>query len=407
MAKPIIRNINCFDATNDYEIEIIWTGNRSYSNKIIIYDNKTNEKVFEETQTTFSLKHKIPANTLTNGINKMWVIQAQTFDKEGNASVLSDKVLFHTFGTPQFFFRDGNNHLADGYKVTDSSYQGVIYYQSDDLEDLESYKFYLYDTSKKLLVETSQMNDVANITYQFRGLENNTEYYIQCTGITTNGMSLDTGLVKLFVRYTNPSTYSRIYADVLSDRGCVQVGTNVVQIQYNGDEIFNYEDGMIDLNGKTLYYDQGFMIDGDFSLQIKGKGLYQTAEIFKFQNSYYSFSLTSRIYQDGTLRFRILVPNGLNNYLIYSDPLIFSNKTMITITVRKIDNIYGIYVAKKDTEGDEGDYWFGSQKPIGVKLRDTWIVTNEMDTYMVSRDDMTEYYQDAIPESPNKDDIWL
>lgn len=407
MAKPIIRNINCFDATKDYEVEIIWTGNRSYSNKIVIYNNKTNEKVFEETQTTFSLKHKIPANTLTNGINKAWVIQAQTFDKEGTASVLSDKVLFHTFGTPQFFFRDGNNHLTDGYKVTDSSYQGIIYYQSDDLEDLSSYKFYLYDVSMKLLVETDQMNDPRNITYNYRGLENNTEYYIQCVGTTKNGMSLDTGLVRIFVRYTNPSTYSRIFADVLSNRGCVQVGSNIIIIQYNGDEIFNYIDGMIDLREKTLTYDEGFIIEDDFSLQICGYNLWQNAEIFRFSNDIYSFSLTSRIYTDGTLRFRILVPNGVSNYIIYSEPLKFTNSDMVTILVKRIENIYGIYVKKVGSYDEFGDFWFGSQKPLDAKKRDVWITGNEMDTQMVSKNTMVVYKEDTKPTSAKKYDLWL
>ena len=407
MAKPIIRNINCFDATKDYEVEIIWTGNRSYSNKIVIYDNKTNEKVFEETQTTFSLKHKIPANTLTNGINKTWVIQAQTFDKEGTASVLSDKVLFHTFGTPQFFFRDGNNHLADGYKVTDSSYQGIIYYQSDDLEDLSSYKFYLYDVSMKLLLETDQMNDPRNITYNYRGLENNTEYYIQCMGITKNGMSLDTGLVRIFVRYTNPSQYSRIFADVLPNRGCVQVGSNIIIIQYNGDEIFSYIDGMIDLRGKNLTYDEGFIIEDDFSLQICGYNLWQNAEIFRFSNDIYSFSLTSRIYTDGTLRFRILVPNGVSHYIVYSEPLKFRNIDMITILVKRINNIYGIYVKNNGYYDEDGDYWFGEQEPIGTKKRDVWITTNDMDTYKVPKSELTVFYKNEKPENAKKDDIWL
>lgn len=407
MAKPIIKNINCFDATKDYEVEIIWTGNRSYSNKIVIYDNRTNEKVFEETQTTFSLKHKIPANTLTNGINKTWIIQAQVFDKEGTASVLSDKVLFHTFNTPQFFFRDGNNHLADGYKVNDSSYQGIIYYQSDDLEDLESYRFYLYDVEKKLLITSERLNDRQNITYQFRGLENNTEYYIQCIGTTKNGMSLDTGIVRIYVRYTNPSQYSRIFADTLPNRGCVQVGSNIIIIQYNGEEIFEYTDGMINLIDKTLVYDEGFMIADDFSLQISGYHLWQTAEIFKFSNDNFDFSLTSRIYSDGTLRFRILVPNGLSHYVIYSEPLKFTNVDLITILVKRVNNVYGIYVKNNGYYDADGDYWFGAQEPIGTKQRDIWLTTDDMDTYKVSQTDLTIFYMNEKPSTAKKDDIWL
>ena len=61
-------------------------------------------------------------------------------------------------------------------------------------------------------------------------------------------MSIDTGIVRIYVRYTNPSQYSRIFADTLPNRGCVQVGSNIIVIQYNGDEIFEYTDGMIGLD---------------------------------------------------------------------------------------------------------------------------------------------------------------
>lgn len=405
MAKPIIRNINCFDATKDYDVEITWTGNRSYANRIIIYNNKTNEKVYDDTETTFSLKHTIPRTTLSNGINKLWVIQAQVFDQNGVASALSDKVLFHTFHTPTFFFRDGNSQLEDGYKVTDSSYQGVIYYSSDDLEELESYEFYLYDTNKVLLTDSGTLTDTDNITYNYKGLENNTEYYIQCVGYTKNGMTVDTGLVRIYVRFTNPSQYSRIFADALPNRGCVQVGSNIIVIQYNGNEVFNYEDGMIDLNGKTLTYDEGFMVDGDFTLQIAGYDMWQNAEIFKFTNSYYTITLSSRVYADGKLRFRILVPNAIGNYLVYSDPLTFENTDFIVLQIKRINNIYGIYF--RNNGADVGDYWFGGSVPTGIKDKDYWIKTDDLDTYMVNKEFLTTYYQDEKPESPNKDDFWL
>jgi hypothetical protein len=42
-----------------------------------------------------------------------------------------------------------------------------------------------------------------------------------------------------------------------------------VVIQYNGDKSFSFENGMIDLRGDNegIYYDKGFVIDGDFTLK--------------------------------------------------------------------------------------------------------------------------------------------
>ena len=86
MPKPYIQKIKPFDADKDYEVSLSWTGNRSHSNRIIIQDYETNAVVFDDTVSSFSLKHTIPAYTLTNG--RKYTIQAQTFDMEiGRAHV--------------------------------------------------------------------------------------------------------------------------------------------------------------------------------------------------------------------------------------------------------------------------------------------------------------------------------
>lgn len=66
MAKPVILRVNPFDANKDYEITLSWMGNRAHANRIIIYDNETNEVVFDDMVSSFSLKHTIPAYTLKN-----------------------------------------------------------------------------------------------------------------------------------------------------------------------------------------------------------------------------------------------------------------------------------------------------------------------------------------------------
>lgn len=61
MPKPYIQKIKPFDADKDYEVSLSWTGNRSHSNRIIIQDYETNAVVFDDTVSSFSLKHTIPA----------------------------------------------------------------------------------------------------------------------------------------------------------------------------------------------------------------------------------------------------------------------------------------------------------------------------------------------------------
>lgn len=345
MAKPIVRRIQPFDADKPHEISISWLGNRAHANRIIIYDNETNNVVFDDMTSTFVLKHTIPAQTLING--KSYVIQAQIYDTYNTPSVLSDKVLFYTFATPEFHFENLENPF-----ITNSSFTAIIHYYSQDWENVSKYKFYLYDASKKLLRESTELTDEYNINYTYNGLDNNTVYYIRCAGITVNGMELDTGYVEITVKFENPNKYARIYATPLPSQGCIQVATNLVIIQYNGTDTFDYINGMIDLREKTLYYNRGFLIKDDFTVLIRGMNLWQTVDIFKMCNSELGLTLSSRIYTNKTLRFRLLVPNGVSNYLLYSEPLIFKNSDMLTIAIRKKNNVYQLKVFVNKTKNN-------------------------------------------------------
>lgn len=400
MAKPHIQKITPFDANKPYEISLSWTGNRAHANRILIYDNETNSLVFDDTVSTYALKHTIPSYTLTNG--KKYVIQAQTYDVENIASPLSDKVLFYTFETPDFYF---NNIPNDG-KITNASFSASVYYYSSDWEDISTYKFYLYDSTKRKLLESNSMTDSFDISYPYRGLENNTVYYIRCLGVTVNGMELDTGYIGISVKYENPNAYARIYTTVLPSQGCVKVDTNLIIIQYNGTDSFEYADGMINLKDKTLYYDEGFLIEDDFTVIIRGINLWQNADIFKMSNGKQGLTLSSHIYHEGKLRFRLIVPNGVSNYLLYSEPQVFTDQDMVTVAIRRKNNVYQLKVFVELGFAPEGNIWYGTQRPMNAEKYDSWINIAGT-TFMVDKEGYTTFLDDEEPFDAEVNDVWI
>lgn len=403
MAKPVIMKISPFDANKDYEITLSWMGNRAYANRIYIYDYETNRLIFDDTVSSFSLTHTIPARTLQN--NKKYTIQAQTYDVENVPSSLSNKVLFYTFATPDFYFED----LSENSIISNSSFTATIHYYSDDWEDISKYTFYLYDATKKQLLSSDEMTDDYDISYTYKGLDNNTVYYIRCVGVTVNGMELDTGYVEITVKYEDPNVYARIYATPLPSQGCIQVSTNLIIIQYNGTDEFEYIDGMIDLRDKTLYYDEGFLIEKDFTVIIRGINLWQTADIFKMCNNNLSLTISSRIYQEDKLRFRLMVPNGVSNYLLYSEELVFTNADMVTIMIRRKNNVYQLKAfLELGFSTENGDMWFGSTRPAQNETNkyDNWINTDET-IQKILKENFTEYLDEIEPENPELNDLWI
>ena len=221
-------------------------------------------------------------------------------------------------------------------------------------------------------------------------------------------MELDTGYVEITVKFENPNTYARIYATPLPSQGCIQVATNLIIIQYNGTDSFEYIDGMIDLRDKILYYDKGFLIEGDFTVISRGIHLWQTADIFKMKNGNLGLTLSSRIYTNGELRFRLLVPNGANNYLIYSGPQVFDNTDMVTVAIRRKNNVYQLKVFIELGFTTEGDIWYGTERPSQQLMsdNDAWVNTDG-NTYVVGKDSYTTFLDKAEPLNTILNDLWL
>ena len=402
MAKPSMNKITPFDARYDKIVSMTYFGDMPYSNRIVIYNANSMETVFDDTVVSFSLNHTIPAHTLTNGVK--YAIQGQTFNSEGIESVLSDKAYFWCFETPSFYFYD----LRDGDTIESASYNATVIYEQPAWEAISMFQFHIYDGSQLLLAESDVLYDSDNMSYSFRGLESGHTYYIRCTGSTVNGMSLDTGYIRIHVRYENPNTYARIYATCDESTGVVHYETNLKIIESSTEGNFEYNNGFIDLIGKELVYDKDFTIPGDFTISIRAKNMYREGNIMTCKNSKYTFILSEHIDDEGGVRFKLTVPNGLTNYILYSERYVFNDEDLITLHLRRINDIYLIKCFIDYGYIDQTDMWFGTDMPkiSEMTIYDIWIDTNNTPTTKVDKNDVKILSQDNEPDG-ERFTIWL
>ena len=400
MAKPIINKITSVDALQDYVVTMTYNGNQPYSNQIIIYDGNTLEVVFNERIDSFLLKHTIPANTLVNG--KKYAIQVQFFDVDGVASALSDKYYFWTLETPLFYFEGIKNEDV----IKSASLEVNVHYSQSNWEDVKSYKFMIYDETKVLLSESDMLYYSGTISYVYRGLDNDTTYYIRCAGITDRGIELDTGYIKIFAKYENANMYSRIYSECNEYNGMVKYYTNLILIEPDEDN-YEYEDGYINLLDKTITYSSNFLISGDFTMSIKCKDAYREATLLKCSNENSGFTLSSIFADDGSLMYKLVVPNGICNYVIYSNKVNIDVSDLVTIHIRRINNIYSITVFT-EYGGSIREYnlWLGETRPVAVSNYDVWI-DHGTGSIKVDKDNVTIFYQEEIPEDVTGHEIWI
>lgn len=350
MPKPQINKITTFDARYDAVVSMSYLGHLPHSNRIIIYDAVTMTVVYDQTKSGLALEHTIPADTLTNG--KKYAVQGQVSDSFQNTSPLSDKAYFWCLATPSFYFQDIPNDTAFR---TASIYAPLIYEQENG-EEIDGYRFYLYDDLKNLLVESETFFTTDNMNYAYRGLTDDRFYYIRAAGTTVNGIALDTGYIKIFINYENPKDYKLIDAQCNEQNSVVTYQTNFVVINPSDtDTQYEYNDGFINLIDRTLVYDKDFQITGDFTLTIRGRDLYRTATILKCTNNITALTLSSYIYDDDRMRYKLAVSNGLCNYILYSEPLLPDKDDIVTIHIRRINYVYRLecFVEKNTAAGGE------------------------------------------------------
>lgn len=316
MAKPIVNRPKPIDAAKDNVISMSYAGTLPYSNRIIIYDATSLAVVYDNTttNTNYSIEHTIPANNLTNG--KKYAVQGQVFDINGNASALSDKVYFWCLATPLFYF----SNVKNGDTFDTASIFATLVYQQSDWEDINEYRYYLYDEVKSLLLESETFYGTDNLTYSYRGLDDDKFYYIRAVGNTVNGIQLDTGYIKIFINYENPEDYKLIYAECNEKNSVVTYQTNFVVINPSDTTEYEYENGWVNLLNKTLTYDKEFIVNGDFTMTIRCKDMYRNQTILRPSNENEGFALSSYIYDDGQMRYKLSVPNGLCNYILLNKP---------------------------------------------------------------------------------------
>lgn len=408
MSKPVVNRINPFDGSKDYTVSMSYLGNMPYSNRVIVYDAITLSVVYDSTTTNtkFSIDHTIPSNTLVNG--KKYAVQGQVFDSTGKASLMSDKVYFWCLATPDFYF----NNISDGTIFNTASIYAELIYNQSDWEDISEYRFYLYNETKGLLLESEMFYTTDNMTYAYRGLDDDNFYYIRAKGTTVNGIQMDTGYIKIFVNYENPKDYKLIFAECNERNSVVTYQTNFVVINPSDTTTeYQYENGWINLVGKTLVYDKDFIVTGDFTMTIRGRELYKNTTILRCSNSQRGFTLSSYIYDDGQMRYKLLVPNGLCNYVLYTDPITPEDIDIVTIHIRRINNRYELFCFVETGYQDLHNMWFGlSQPPLNkVDKYDIWINTDNTNTVRVDKNDVNIFYQadEPILLVENDYDIWI
>ena len=334
MAKPIVNKITAFDATDAHTVSLTWAGHYT-TNTIHIYNAITGAEVF--TNTAVGLTNIIPADTLSNGYQ--YYIGA-TVTYETTVSELSNYIFFNCYSDPIFQFDQGTYTSEHSTVVTN------LIYQQNESRPLQSYVFQLYDVNQNLVSESAPFYN-NTLQYTYKSLEDSKTYYVRAVGTTVDGVEVDTGYHRLTVNYTIHTNY--VVLSLTNDpvNGVIDYATNIVLIDYFGEDEIHIENGKAVVFGdKTLYYDRGFNIEGDFTfvidcteMQLPGD---DTPNVIIKNDNDKMIKLSSIRDGEGNLRFKLAVTGAIYDYNLFSAPLdtlyLFNGR----ILIKRINNLYSI-----------------------------------------------------------------
>ena len=295
--------------------------------------------------------------------------------------------------------------------VTGSSLVATVAYEQENGEPLDSYRFCLYNEIKQEIAASETATYQDYISYIYKGFENMTSYYVRCQGVTVNGIPLDTGYVMISVYFSNPGDYKLIYATNYPYRGYNTYSTNIKIIDcddYQTDR-YQYDNGFVDLLDDEITYSSNFNIDNDFTLMIRGKCMYQEAEIFSATNGKDKFEIRSYIYDDETLRYRLTAHNAHYEYMLYSEAIPkFGSYDLLTMWVQRKENYFEIVIYIKPGNGIDAGMWFGIPNPVnGLIEHDIWINSDEPTNVYIDKEDVIRYADAEEPDAAPQYAIWI
>lgn len=350
LTTPILYSQAAFDATKAQAFTFgVIGGDQVARNKLTITNQATNEVVYDQTQTSYSFVHTVPANTLTNGV--YYSAYLITYNANGNASPRSNSIQFFCYSTPSLQF----TNLPIGNVITNSSFTFEVIYSQAQGELLDTYSFTLYDAAQSQISTSgikyigSSVAPPTSINYAFSGFSDQTSYYIRANGQTEQGTLVDTGLIAINVSYVKPNVFSIIELSNNCQGGYINIKSNLIEIRSSSNPsppVYVDNNTAVDAraDGRYVEWSSGFNIESDFTASLWGRKFNKNSDIITMvDDEGNNIVIRYRTNVDGTVYADATVTNGTIIYYIFSPSIAAPTaKQKIQFWLRRIGCQYEI-----------------------------------------------------------------
>ena len=245
------------DATEENEISWSISGDIQVAYEIEILLNSNNTSIYTTGKTTSrSVRHTLPPNTLTNGLEYKISVTAYNQNDE---SASSDFVIFQTSSRPVIT-------LPSPIQVESFNYNFIANYSQAESVPLRNWSAFLYDENEQL-IDSIRIQTSNTIEWLVGNLQSGNHYYIEFQVISTKGLVGTTGKVLVTVSYYRPQITVNLNAKNTPNAG-VELSWYVAQIIGISDEATFIDNEKLDTRNTPVYFDEGFSTNEDFTLKV-------------------------------------------------------------------------------------------------------------------------------------------
>ena len=366
MAKPVINTILNFDSMRGTSCSFTLPGDVSYGNKIQVFDSATTNLVYEYPKTIKAEKSPvkllctIPGNVLQNG--KRYYAQIQVANASGVVTGVSNKMGFYCLTTPTLTF----NNVQSGQEIGSSHYEVTASYYQPEGEKLQSYRFGLYDRNRVLVYESTILYDSSEMKFRYKNLSTGSKYYFRVTGVTVRGLTCDSGFVEVTAKYTVKEDYAQIELVNEYFKGYITYSTNIRLVGFDLDNrrylfLASGYLGSVDLTGRNpnyereINYTNGFIINKDWTMHLRGYMFSPNEKILTFYNDDGQYIVISFHRIDDKCYFKCVISDGVTKYVRYTNRVAYSSAKIMTIYLRRIDDLVDFRLYDGTQTVDFGD----------------------------------------------------
>lgn len=376
MAKPTIKPIGIFDATIGTTVYFYMsTSNVSLTEyEYFIYNGKDDveachfignaESLNYNINTGYSFSTSLANGDLKNQATNYYIKLRVKTAGDISFGDWSSAVSFYCKEKPTLGFVGMTANEATPITMYAAVFELQYTYNLEQAETLKNYKYYFYDSEKKLLESSVEYPGAITNTLSQYGLKNDSTYYVRGTGTTKNGYELDSGYYEIHVKFSDISNSYALEAVNNAEKGCIEISSHFISIEGipSGDYTFETdESGMtsIDLSGgaNVMYSLSSDKRPYDFVLKYVVKPvLHKTLSRIIFEDDAYGeLTINVRDYGDGEkLHATFNLHIGENfNYIIRSNCIDIGSYDYLYICLSRKDGYFNLAIKAMDPAARE------------------------------------------------------